>query len=314
MIVVKFSGGLGNQMYQYVIYKTLQKRYPNIPVKADISFYGLLTEHNGFEIDKVFEAGEGLSCAAKKEINSFCPKYIPGKFETHLPSAIKRKIAFGWQYKFTKLKSLLNKKQKDYIISGLEINAYNDLIFRLNADEHSFYLDGLWQNMQYFIYGRDFVLSLFHYKLQYTKYEKEISQRISDTNSVSIHLRRGDFVHSTLDICTKKYYDSAISMIKSRVNNPQFFIFSDDMEYARQLFGNLENALFVRGNKENAIYDMMLMSECKHNIISNSTFSFWASYLNINVNKIVLAPRYCVKNQLGSYLFSLPEEYITIEV
>lgn len=314
MIVVKFSGGLGNQMYQYVMYRLLKRAYPTIKVKADISFYNLLCEHNGFEIDKVFKLSEPVDLASKREINSFCPKYIPGRFEALLPLPIKRKIAFNWQYKITKLKSLFQKNKRQAIISGYEINAFNELVFSLNADRYSFYLDGLWQNVNYWGQDYDLIRSFFEFKNAYGEKEQEIADQIKSSNSVSIHVRRGDFVGSTLDICDKEYYTQAIETLLSKTSDVTWFVFSDDIAYAKSLLGDLRNAFFVPGNKINSFYDLMLMSECKHNIISNSTFSFWASILNKNETKVVVAPRYCVINDIGKYKFSLPDSYITIGI
>lgn len=313
MIVIKFSGGLGNQMYQYVIYKIMMELYPEITVKADLTFYKLLNEHNGFEIVDDFIC-ENINIALKNEISTFCSKYIPGKIEGYLPEFIRKKIAFSWQYKFSKLKSWMNPSKNKTVITGYEINVYNPLITKLNVKNNSFYLDGLWQNMQYFEGYEEKILEWFKFKRKYSDKEVKVLELIKSNNAVSIHVRRGDFVKSTLDICGKEYYKKAIEIISNKINSPYFFVFTDDYDYASELFDNLKNKYIVKGNTRDAIYDMMLMSECKHNIISNSTFSFWASFLNKNSDKIVIAPKYCVKNDIGFYEFSTPKTYIKVEV
>ena len=313
MIVVKFSGGLGNQMYQYAIYSLLKKKYPQTEIKADISFYNLLCEHNGFEIDKVFITNEKIEYASKKEITKFCSKYIPGKLASKMPQRIKTLIAYNLQYKLSRIKGWLNKEKALSVVNGLEINVYNPLIYCLNVKEHDFYLDGLWQNVQYFADDVPYIKSIFQYKNDYGEYEEEVSRQIQNCNSVSLHIRRGDFCGTVLDICDISYYKRAMNEMKKKLNDITWFVFSDDISFARSIIDD-NNVVFVKGNKQKAYYDLMLMSECKHNILSNSTFSFWASFLNNNDEKIVIAPRFCVKNEIGNYEFSLPDNYIQIEV
>lgn len=316
MIVVKFSGGLGNQMYQYAIYSLLKKRYPQTVIKADISFYNLLCEHNGFEIDKVFKLDEKIEFASKREIVSFCSKYIPGELASKMPQRIKMLIAHNLQYKFSKIKGLLNKLKRTRVITGYEINVYNPLIYALNTGLNDYYLDGLWQNIHYYDGNERYVKSLFEFKIEYGDYEQTMLDKIVGSNSVSIHIRRGDFLGTTLDICTRDYYSCAIKIINSMTTNIEWFVFSDDCELAEIVLKQIDikDAIYVKSDKEHAYYDLMLMSQCKHNIISNSTFSFWASFLNKNEEKIVIAPRFCVKNEIGNYEFSLPDNYIRIEV
>ena len=114
-------------------------------------------------------------------------------------------------------------------------------------------------------------------------------------NSVSIHVRRGDYLNGyyfeTLGkICDIDYYKRAIALINKEVNDPYFYIFSDDPGYVAENL-KIENATYVDFNRgRDSWQDMYLMSQCKHNIIANSTFSWWGAWLNTNLNKIVIAP------------------------
>lgn len=93
-------------------------------------------------------------------------------------------------------------------------------------------------------------------------------------------------------ICDDQYYRRAIEMIEAKVANPFYFIFSDDTEYAKHLFASLENKEIVTGNTgANSYLDMYLMSKCKHNIMANSTFSYWPALLNENQNKVIIRPK-----------------------
>lgn len=124
-------------------------------------------------------------------------------------------------------------------------------------------------------------------------------EQIRASNSVSLHVRRGDYVSNQKikkdaltpsGVCTEKYYFNAIEYIQAQIENPEFFVFSDDIEWCRQNL-RLESAHYADWNvgKESFV-DMQLMSCCKHNIISNSTFSWWGAWLNGNPGKMVLVP------------------------
>ena len=122
--------------------------------------------------------------------------------------------------------------------------------------------------------------------------EKQI---IEDENSISVHVRKGDYVGSTYDILGVDYYRKAIKIIKNYRTSPQFYLFSDNIEMAKKIWTeiNCENKVeYIVWNKGvNSYYDMYLMSLCRDNIIANSTFSYWAAQLNKNRKKIVIRPK-----------------------
>ena len=104
--------------------------------------------------------------------------------------------------------------------------------------------------------------------------------------------RSGDYLENESlygGICTKKYYESAIQYIRKVVENPKFYIFSDEPEKAKEMLGELEGANYII-DSEKDYYDMQLMSWCKNNILANSSFSWWGAWLNNNLQKIVIAP------------------------
>ena len=123
---------------------------------------------------------------------------------------------------------------------------------------------------------------------------KDIEKKIRKSNSVSVHIRRGDYLkHSDIyPELWKDYYLNAIKLVKNKVKSPLFVFFSDDIEYVGKHFSNIDNSIFVNHNRwENSRQDMYLMSKCKHNITAHSTFSWWGAYLNNNVKKIVISPK-----------------------
>ncbi|MEH6449371.1 MAG: alpha-1,2-fucosyltransferase [Oleispira sp.] len=117
-------------------------------------------------------------------------------------------------------------------------------------------------------------------------------EKIQTTESVSVHIRRGDYLESELHhVCGIDYFKRSIEYIKSKINHPQFFFFSDDISWCIENFSH-EDATFVdiEGADDNPVIDLQLMSLCQHNIISNSSFSWWAAWLNEHQEKIVVSP------------------------
>jgi hypothetical protein len=144
-------------------------------------------------------------------------------------------------------------------------------------------------------------------------------KKIENNNSVSIHVRRGDFFKNKKriqrygNICTNSYYKKAINIIKHKINDPIFLVFSDDIDWAKQNFTG-SNFIFVDWNKGKSSYrDMHLMSLCKHNIIANSTFSWWGSWLNNNENKVVISPSK-MNNKHKDFSQLFPEKWVRIKV
>lgn len=267
MIVIHVMGGLGNQLYQFALYekfKALGKE-----VKIDTFVYrneaGEEKEWRPFELDRFpkvsFEEAteEDRERLLDNNLSLFCK--------------IKRK--------------LLGRKNKTY----RETRDYMPEIFELD----DVYLYGFWNCEKYY----EDMVPLLQQKLQFpeSKNPMQIScmERIKTENAVSIHIRRTDYLLTAdgkryMGICTDEYYDKAISYIKERVENPVFYLFSDDIEYCREKYKS-ENMHIVDWNHgEDSLFDMQLMSLCKHNICANSTFSMWGARLNTNAHKIVIRP------------------------
>jgi hypothetical protein len=119
-----------------------------------------------------------------------------------------------------------------------------------------------------------------------------LEKKILNFNSVSIHVRRGDYVNNKIyDVCTMAYYEKAMKAIRERTADPHFYIFSDDIHWCMNQFHDPYCTFVdVQQSREDPLNDMRLMSLCKHNIIANSSFSWWAAWLNNNSQKIVICP------------------------
>lgn len=265
MLIVRIQGGLGNQMFQYAIYRTLMENGKD--VKMDITGFLNYGLHNGYELPNLFSIKEVI--ANQKEIE--------------LLSDFKRDILHIARRK------LLGRKKKHYVQNDFK---FINEVFGLD----NVYLDGYWQSEKYFIDIQHIIRQEFMFKNMLDITNQEIVERINNTNSVSIHIRRGDYV-SNPDafkvhggITTLDYYMRAINIIKENIDNPVFFVFSDDMEWAKANL-SLDNSYFIDWNTGvNSYKDMQLMSYCKHNIIANSSFSWWGAWLNRNKSKLVVAP------------------------
>jgi hypothetical protein len=128
------------------------------------------------------------------------------------------------------------------------------------------------------------------------KMNLRIEQKIKECESVAIHVRKGKDYQSRIwyqNTCTMEYYQKAVALLKEKIQNPRFYIFTDNVEWVKENFQGMDFTL-VEGNPVDGYgshFDMQLMSLCKHNIISNSTYSWWSAFLNHNSNKIVIAPK-----------------------
>jgi hypothetical protein len=178
----------------------------------------------------------------------------------------------------------------------------------------TFYYGG-WHSEMFFVSVKDELRRLFTFNILQDEENKSYSTKIVSTNSVSIHVRRGDFLNADNinlfgDVCNKEYFAKAIDLISRKVAEPHFFIFSNDMEWVR-LNLKINNVTYITCNiGKNSWKDMYLMSLCKYNIVANSTFSWWGAWLNNNPNKIVIAPNRFLKNDTQTDVY--PDSWIKL--
>lgn len=263
MIIVRIIGGLGNQMFQYAFYKYLKEKYIN--VKCDIVGFERYKLHTGFDLEKVFNIQ--VDKASLFEI-----KLVTDFHKQDIFSKIIRKILGN---KASHIK---------------ESNYYVEIIDSSN----DYYLDGYWQSEKYF--GNQEQLKLdFAFNQNYDKKDSKAVELICSCNSVSVHVRRGDYVGNKVYVhLDEAYYNNAMNVLQNQIKNPVYFIFSDDIIWAKEsLIPRLQlksDIVFIEKNSEIPYNDMRLMALCNHNIIANSSFSWWSAWLNKNNNKVVVAP------------------------
>lgn len=266
MIISQLSGGLGNQLFQYA-YGYSRALELGVEFKIDLSFYETYEWHN-FSLN---------------------------------PFNISAKIANSNEISY--VKSLDNQFQNKIMRKLNLVNPHcineKNLLFDpkyLNINKQS-YVTGYWQSEKYFFDNLTNIFDEFSIKISPTKENQElINEIISEKESVSLHIRRGNYanieqvnkIHGTLNL---EYYELAINYFLKNALSPKFYIFSDDIRWAQKNLKLNKRVLFVDINDDFTDYeDLRLMSLCKNNIIANSTFSWWAAYLNNNANKIVFAP------------------------
>jgi hypothetical protein len=323
MFIVKFYSGLGNQLFQYTIYLILRKFYSS-EIKIDISAFGNNYVRNsgngfnyGFIIDKLFPEEKFITASTKELYRTnylyFLPNFIMDNFPKTSKCLLRSNFIPILRAKFRHKYFLM----KDKFITSEPFNSFNGTILKLN-ENLDFFLDGLWQNYTYVDYVINDLKSKFHYKSDFNDFYLEHLNKINSTNSVFIHLRRGDFTsdkyNSTHNICGSDYFNYGIERIKSIISKPHFFIFSDNIPFAKNFFGTKSYFSYVESAQQdnNVINDFNLMINCKHSIIPNSTYSWWASILKHNIKGITIYPKYFVKNKNSWYELNSPSNWIQV--
>ena len=289
MIVTRMSGGLGNQMFQYAIGLNLAHKN-NDALLIDAAGYTKIQNSSkdtirNFELDK-FNISSRLG--SNSEIDEI-------KYPLGLISKINRLIQ----------KKILRRFNHDYC---------PDLL----SKKGNVYLDGFFQSEKNFMESSGLIRKEFSLKQEFINGQAtKILENISHHTSVSIHIRRGDYAQDKKTnkyhgLCPISYYENAISLITSKIENPHFFIFSDDIEWVKKNLPINHPHTFVSDGILIPQQEMYLMSKCKHNIIANSTFSWWGAWLNENPDKIVIAPKKWVNIEPNPHPNIIPETWITI--
>ena len=269
MIIVQLKGGLGNQLFQYAAALSLATHH-NVEVKVDIT--------------KLKAPDEQIGTVRNYDLQHLvAPPQIAS--EAEIKQATAQNIIKKYYQKFlpSYQRQIFNEKKFPF-----DVNFF--------SAQRNIYLKGYRQSEKYFIHIEDKIRKDFRLKESLIERVKEFSVSLLSTESVSIHIRRGDYtnaaVQNTHGSLSKEYYQNAIALINSSVNNPSFYIFSDDVKWAKENLEFNNNVHFVSGNISTTHFeDHFLMSQCKHNIIANSTFSWWAAWLNENKLKTVIAPK-----------------------
>jgi hypothetical protein len=274
MLIGNLFGGLGNQMFQYSMLRSL-------------SFE--MNEDFAFNTDMIKFYNDNCEYQLKEVFNLNC------RILSSTDASVKYPIFF---YKHPYIRYLYSKLKINFKNFYFEGNKSNLQFFKSNNYLFSFYY-GYWQNENYFIKYKTVITQDFNFILPTDEIVIFYYNLIISCNSVSIHIRRGDYksskLHQILDI---SYYYKAMKILESNFSNLTYFVFSDDINWVKHNFIINKNIILIDKKSYKSHFDMYLMSKCNHNIIANSTFSWWGAWLNTNPKKQVFAPYNWYNNHL----------------
>lgn len=288
MIIVKITGGLGNQLFQYAIGRALSLRL-DCELALDISFYPKQTLRK-YELDKF---NIKATIASDSEITNY------GGGSRFIDRLMRRLKLTPYIY-------------PNYI-KELESFTYVKSIDTCKVDS---YLDGYWQNPNYFDHIKTILCEDFTPVTSISQQANEWLLEINSSKSVSVHIRRGDYVNnshtnSVHGVCSIDYYKKAIEHIQQEIDNPIFYVFSDDINWCKENLSFIENINYI-DNTKSAIDDLILMSNCSSNIIANSTFSWWGAWMNLSNNSTIAPNDWFVEMPIKEMNF-LPQDWIVLK-
>jgi hypothetical protein len=291
VIIVKLKGGLGNQLFQYACGRALAHRN-RTSLKLDTSWFASQSKRH-YSLDRF-----NISATVASNLDIANTMHGPNNL---------------WGRIHARLQSLKPYYKRRFV---LERGLYFDpMILQVSRDA---YLDGYWASPKYFSNIADILRTELTLIEAMDSANGEYAQRIQECNSISVHIRRGDYVaveyQAIFGLLPLEYYQSAIRYLAEQVDRPRFYIFSDDTEWCRDNLRLGYEHEFVLQNGANADQnDLALLSLCQHHIIANSTFSWWGAWLSDrNKNKIVIAPQKWYTDPRYSTRDFIPEGWIQL--
>lgn len=293
MIIVNVIGGLGNQMFQYAAGRALAHAR-GLPLRLDISSFDGYGLHQGFQLPRSFCCEAEIASAAD----------VSGILGWRAIPAIKRILA---RPEFTAVRS-----------KAFVVEPHFHFWPGIRSVPGTAYLHGYWQSEKYFADAADVLRVDFAFRQPMSEVNAAWAERIDRCMAVSLHVRRGDYVsdpktRAVLGPCSLDYYRSAVRYVAERVGTPEFFVFSDDIAWARD---NLDIGFpchYIDHNRGMESYnDMRLMSLCRHYILANSSFSWWGAWLNPRADKIVVAPARWFAGEARRVDDLIPQGWITL--
>jgi hypothetical protein len=297
MIILKLKGGLGNQMFQYAYGRSLATKKAEL-LKLDLSEYTHV--HQTTDTPRAYSLSNfvlhpDITIADQKEITrAQYPKGILSRLTNTISKKIFRKYNVGWNSKiFTK-----------------NIRTKKDL-----------YLDGFWQSEKYFIDCANIIRKEFTLTKSFATEARQIADKITAAHprSVSVHVRRGDVAQNAetnpyYGITTPEYYAHALEKARELIGSEiQVFVFSDDIEWAQKNIPITYPVTYVSRPVISDVEELTLMSQCRCNIIANSSFSWWAGWLNKHPNKIVIAPTEWITRNKSWHADTVPTSWIRVQ-
>lgn len=295
-IVVRQISGLGNQMFQYAAGRYFARRYgASLRIAVDPAPEKSSRGYARPFLLSHFCTTAPMSTAPASE------RMLFARQPWLRPLAKGARLALGFQT-FTEPIA-----QRYTFIEDLP----------LRAGARRLYLSGYWQAHGFVDHVAEEVRREFQLREQATGRDLEVLQKIGDSESVSLHIRRGDYTLAAEGeiALPMEYYGKAIAYLREVLTKPTFFVFSDEMDYARMHLPRATDLVFVDHNSSSAAHeDLRLMAACRHQIIANSTLSWWGAWLNPQRDKQVLAPRCWLRRKDSYYPDLLPSDWMLLDV
>ena len=280
MVITRLMGGIGNQMFQYAAARRLALTR-RVPLKLDVSWFGSVPARvyalDALSIDVPFATPAELA-------------------EIREASRLRRVLRLGYRWSW----------MRERFLSPIDRRV-------LHASAWT-YLDGYWQSEGYFADVADSIRRDFTINWEPDARSLELLKHITATESVSVHVRRGDYVGSPeRSVCTPGYYASCVARLAERVAKPHLFLFSDDPGWvADNLRFDYPTTVVSQSPARSACGDLDLMSKCRHHILANSSFSWWGAWLNPRSDKVVLAPNRWMNDARVDDRDVVPEGWIRV--
>lgn len=307
MIYVYMRGRLGNQLFQYAFVRALQKNNPGETVC--------------YIFDDVFASGP-MEKGWENSLQYFQTIDVDERHEQPKLSLIAKALMrlYWWKYPH---KETIEKKH-EYQMKWIDVMAWAGLYY-LDLGYYAFpkktrkntIVSGNFESERYFSEIKESLRKEIVPRFPLKKENRELMSLIQDKNSVCVSVRRGDFVENSdfsqlLNVCTKQYFERAVDRIKQLVDSPVLFFFSDDIEWVRNNVSVDLECYYERG--DDPVWEKLrLMYSCKHFIISNSTFSWWAQYLGQYENKVVIAPERWYNSEFIPDIMQDTWEYVKVD-
>lgn len=278
MVIIEVTGGLGNQLQQYAIYRKFVMM--GVEARLDVSWF----DEAQMALSDKAKGTSGIPVVTKRQLE--LRKFDRILFEACNEEDKRRLVGADG------IEGMLRRKLLPFTIRRFrETEMYHPEIFTFE----DMYISGYFACEKYFA---DIMYDL-RSKIQFPPSSDirnhELAMEMRWCNSVSVHVRRGDYLKPENaemfgNICTDAYYETAIEFMKEKVENAHFYIFSDDVDYVREKYVGEEYSIVDLNHGKDSFYDMWLMMNCNHNICANSTFSFWGARLGKYGDKIKIRP------------------------
>jgi len=293
MIVVQITGGLGNQMFQYASAMALAHHH-NTKLKVELNSFkrAVLPE---LEVPRNFELtafnGFLYEEAEKADISLF-----------QANSLISKKIQ----------QTLPRHKRLVYTEGSF---AFDKNFFKSNRDV---YLKGHRQSEKYFVHYKEALIQIFQLKRELVQDVADFANRLTTENSVAVHIRRGDYLRLPIildwhGVLSKEYYFNSLQVLVKEIPNLKIYYFSDDPQWVEnELLSNFPGTIVSGNISKDHYHDFHLIQSCRNQIVANSSFSWWAAWLNPNPNKIVIAPKKWFNNAPYDTRDLIPDSWIKL--